>query len=141
MSFNSLPPELTAWIISNVEELEKTELPFSGVPKINISRCASTSTNIRHAVEQRTFSSLRITSDDLPMFEKLMTRSPSRRALPRTRMTMHQQTVAAGGRDTGKPSTQAKPTSSTSARGQRKLSSESGWRLLGLSPPCPYYVR
>ncbi|KAM0700375.1 hypothetical protein Q7P35_012096 [Cladosporium inversicolor] len=38
MSFNSLPPELTAWIISNVEELEKTELPFSGVPKINISR-------------------------------------------------------------------------------------------------------
>lgn len=72
-----------AWIIAHLAELEAANLPFSNVTKTSISRYASTSINIRHAVEQQTFSSLEITSDDLPMLEKLVTRCPSRHALLR----------------------------------------------------------
>ena len=83
MSLNSLPPGLTAWIISHLAELETTKAPLSHVPKISISQYASTSLQIQHAIEQRTFSSLRITSDDLLTFERLVTRRPSRHALLR----------------------------------------------------------
>lgn len=81
MSLDKLPSELTAWIISYLAELETTNPSPPARSKTTISHYASTSINIRHAAESRTFSSLRITADDLPTFERLVTRRPSRQTL------------------------------------------------------------
>ena len=83
MSLNSLPAELTACIISHLAEPETTDPSPPATSKTTISHYASTCLKIKHAVEQRTFSSLRITSEDLPTFERLVTRCPSRRTLLR----------------------------------------------------------
>lgn len=82
MSFNDLPATLTTQIVSYLALLETREnLIFR--PKISISRYASISLRIQHAIEQRSFSRLTITSDDLATFEKLVARSRSRRAILR----------------------------------------------------------
>lgn len=83
MSLNDLPTQLTIQIISHLADLEKTDPQLPTRPRTSISRYAGTSMNIRDAVEQRTFSALSITSDDLPAFEKLVTGSRSRRTLLR----------------------------------------------------------
>ena len=83
MSLNNLPAELTTRIVAYLTQLEATiKGPFEP-PKTIISQYASTSINIRHAVETQTFSKLKITSNDLPEFESLVTRSEFRQALLR----------------------------------------------------------
>lgn len=86
MSLNELPAELTARIVSYLAQLETTDPSSPARPKTSISQYASTSIDIRHAVEQLIFSALTITLDDLPAFEKRVTSSQCRQALLRDLM-------------------------------------------------------
>jgi hypothetical protein len=81
MSLHDLPPELMDRVLFYLAQLEMSSDYIK--PSPHISQYASTSFNVQHAVEQHLFSRLSIKSDDTPMFEKLITQSPRRRALLR----------------------------------------------------------
>jgi hypothetical protein len=82
MSLHDLPPELMDRVIFFLAQLEASSDYIK--PSPHISQYANTSFNVQCAVEQHLFSRLSITSDDTPMFEKLITQSPRRRCLLRT---------------------------------------------------------
>lgn len=84
MSSNSLPPDLTAWVYLPVLPSWRRQTYHSlALQKIGISQYAGTFLDMRRAIESRTFAWLSITLDDLPMFEKFVTGSPSRKAMLR----------------------------------------------------------
>jgi len=81
MSLHDLPPELTAIVIEYLAQQEPARLQHSINSKPHISQYASTSLSIQYAVEQRLFTRLDITSDELATFEELVVQSPKRRGL------------------------------------------------------------
>jgi hypothetical protein len=81
MPLHTLPPELMDRVLFYLAQLETSSDYIR--PSPHIGQYASTSFSIQHAVEQHLFSRLSIKSDDTPMFEKLITQSPRRRALLR----------------------------------------------------------
>lgn len=76
MSFNDLPPELTAWIVSHLAQPETT-----GQRKPSIARYASISHKLQWEIEKHIFARLTITSEELPKSEELVIRSRRRCAL------------------------------------------------------------
>ena len=84
MSSSSLPPDLTAWIYLPVLPRWRRQTYHSlALRKSGISQYAGTFLDMRRATESRSFAWLSITPDDLPAFEKFVTKSPSRTAMLR----------------------------------------------------------
>lgn len=83
MSLNDLPAKLTARVISHLAELEQSPIGSRN----GLSRHAPVSVNLQHAIERLQFSNLTITSDDIAAFEKLVSRSCSRRRALLQRLT------------------------------------------------------
>jgi hypothetical protein len=81
MSLRDLPPELLDRVIYFLAQLEASSDYTK--PSPHISQYANTSFNVQCAVEQHLFSRLSMESDDTPMLEELITKSPRRRALLR----------------------------------------------------------
>jgi hypothetical protein len=79
MSLNTLPAELTAWIVLYLPEPMSTVIPDYqssaelARSKINgLSRYTGSSIGLQYAIECRLFSTLTLTSDDLATFDKLV---------------------------------------------------------------------
>jgi hypothetical protein len=79
MSLNTLPAELTAWIVLYLPEPMSTVIPdyqssaeLARSKKNGLSRYTGSSIGLQHAIECRLFSTLTLTSDDLATFDKLV---------------------------------------------------------------------
>jgi hypothetical protein len=83
MSLNTLPAELTAWIVLYLPELTSAVIPghqsSTRSNKKGLSRYAGSSIELQHAIECRLFSTLTLTSDDLETFDKLVSETYSQR--------------------------------------------------------------
>jgi hypothetical protein len=83
MSLDTVPAELTAWIISYLIELRPAAASWTqsyAPSKKGLSRYTGSSIALQHAIEYHLLSTLTLTSDDLATFDKLVSKSCSRRA-------------------------------------------------------------